>query len=315
MIITTTKKLKGVLEIVSLGVQMTYKHPEGKPQTRMLENKHYSNSDLQAAVSMGYITISDVKPEVSEDDDNFETAPEITVKLINKTSNPIVLSAPKIVDCKELPAKGFLVLPISVLSSPALTAIIASGKVEVQDLANTEVTKYEKALTVDPENSPLDLDDIEDEEDEDEALEEEEEEVEVAEVPKNDTTAVVANPNNETMYKTDQSLKKVVNASKPKKAKKEKDSKMKVYSPNDKSEKKKKTSTDDDEISFVDKEQDEKRIETLSVGDVSDTEAIRVDKFEDTTATVIQRKAKKASKKSSSKKNKPSSGKQTVLDI
>jgi len=322
MKITTTKKLRGVLELTSLGIQMAYDHKKDKPQIRTLEDRFYANSDLQAASDLKLIKISDVNNKSTDDiddDDDLDMGPEPTVKLVNKTANPILIAAAKVADSKEIPANGFLVLPVSILDNPAVAAVISSGKIEVVDLE----TKGDD--DIEPEDGdptpcgPLDLDD------DDEGAEG----AEAEEVPEDNTTAVVANPNNDKVQQTDQSIKSV-SATKPKPVKDETHSKMQVYSPQElKNEEEKKT---DNDIAFVDQEQEQERIDQLTTGDPVDTETAQTEKLEDTTPTVVKRKttkkaaaktaAKKTSKKVTTKKTtakkaakKSAPGEKTVLDI
>ena len=92
MKVTTTKNLKGVLELTSLGVQLSYDHTNNKPQMRTMDDRFYSHRDIQAASDLKLIKITDVKKEDSYDDDDDEfDFQEKEVILTNQTNNPIII--------------------------------------------------------------------------------------------------------------------------------------------------------------------------------------------------------------------------------
>jgi len=267
MKITTTKNLKGVLEIPSLGIQLAYDHNNGKSQTRHLDDKYYGDSDIQTAANLKLITISKTSKKKKK---SYLTGNEL-IKLVNKTDRPLMIGASTLADSKQIPAQSFLILPSSILENPHVRNAVDSGKLEIQDA---------DALTGETKTLNLDLD---------------------LDVPEDDTTAVVANPNEEKTPETEQSIKKV-DATKAEEKKDDTDSEMRVYSPDATGDEEEE---DADEIEFVDKEQEKERLKMLpkKTEETSDTEAVQSKKLEGTTPVVIQRKMKKVgSKKKAAKK-------------
>lgn len=257
MQITTTKKLRGLLELSSIGRQLKYDHRNDKGQSITLDNKYANNQELKIAENSGYITISGM-PEMMEGD--YGPIPEPTVRLINIIRNPITIKIDN--ETKEIAPGGSIVVVASVLKNPYVSCLIGK-KLKVDDL--------EESFS---EDSGLDID---------------------ADPVEPETIAVVANPNDEVTYTTPQEIKKI-NANKLPIPKKEEKSLPHVYSPAVDEEPEEKP-----EINFVDQEQEAKRIEKnlgkkakildeLSESKTIDTEVVKLDKMEDTTPVVVQRK-------------------------
>lgn len=277
MKITTTKKIKGALELPSIGVQLHYDHIKGKPQVMVIDDKHFMNNDIQIASGMNFITIeAGQRSEEAVIDDDGQEQPQ-TVLLTNLTNNPIIIT----IDGQkvEIPAKRSSRLPETVLENAHIKESIVKKMIQVKE----EIVNEEEASIEETKATAYDLDEEERGMDDEEKINE------------HATTPVVANPNNEKTIKTDRSIKKI-NARKPRQAKKVKRDKtpketVKVYSPeevvDDPGEK--------EDLDFVDKEQEKERIASLK-RNTSATKAVQTEALEGTTPTVVKRVSQKAAK-------------------
>jgi hypothetical protein len=256
MQITTTKKLKGILELPSLGTRLMYDHVKDKSQTITIDDKYASNQEINIAYANDLITIKG-KPIVPEGE--YGPQPELTAKLINIAKNPITLRIDK--EVKEIAPGGSVIVPVSFLNNPHIKCLI-NKKFKVDDLESVIETETGSDLDIDAEP---------------------------------ETIAVVANPNDEKTFTTPQELKKI-NANKIPEAKKEEKSIPQVYSPRQEDE-----IDEETEENFVDKIQEKERIKKLSCKkndnnaqndseNISDTEAVQLNKMGDTTPVVVQRK-------------------------
>ena len=210
MKITSTKKLRGVLDLPSVGIQIKYDHPADKSQTYTVDDKNYSNSDVQTAAGMKLITLKDI----AEGADAYDEAEDLNndvVEITNLSNHEIHIAAAE----RSIAPKSTVALPVAVLDNHDVQFAITKKILEVNKIKRYDFTKA----------PALDLDaDIED-----------------VKAKSDDTTATVANPNQEIIPHTEQSMKS--------------HSANKTHSPNE--------STDDENaIKFVDKEQEEKRIKS-----------------------------------------------------
>ena len=278
MRITSTKKLKGVLEMPSLGLQISYDHINDKSQTATIDDRHYGNHEVQVALGMKLITTKykgNAKNEKEEQDEYVPNEP--MARLINNTPTTIQLTRPQI----EIPPKGVANLPKTLLSDPCIKAAINNGTLKIDQ----EDMDTDQAISISKNNqeSPLDIDNMPEDT--------------IATIA-NPTTATIANPNNESVYKTSQSIKST-NAPKIKAKKDDPASTAQVYSPDELAVKEKKDKSD---LNFVDKEQELERINShpklkAKSKDITSTKALQTEPLEGTIPIVMSRIAEKLAKK------------------
>jgi len=273
--IATTKKLRGVLELPSAGIQISYDHKNDKPRVMTISDDLYYNNDVQTAAKLKFITLSKTPKRFLKQEDSEQS--ESILQLVNETNYPILLSSSE----QQIGPKGSVTASIEILFDANVRKAIESGKITAKQNGKPIENIFQKI-----ENPKID---------------EREEDA---------TVAVVANPNKEKTHKTEKSIKKTEVTTVKKSPKETVDSSPKVYSPKDAVDEKE---SKKDEMEFVDKEQEIQRINAHPVlgkkeSDLSDTEAVKSEQLDGTTPVVMKRTNMKKStasaktKKTASKK-------------
>lgn len=122
MVIKGTNKIKGVLDLSSVGLQFK----EGA--TFSISDKNYWNSDVQAALKMGYI-VSAGDPTKGGSDD----APKV-VRCVNSYHRALTLKA---LGDKEIMPNHSFTMPESKMNNPDIKAAINKGMITVTQIINT----------------------------------------------------------------------------------------------------------------------------------------------------------------------------------
>lgn len=289
MKITTTKKLRGVLELPSVKMQLSYNHQKNKPQIATVNDCNYKNNDIRVAVSMNLITLSEVPTDEQIQEQEESGQMQQMIRLTNKTNTPMLVEVEANEKAKEIPAHGSIYVPMIAVQSAHVRKALENGILESEELGNlfTEAADIEE----------LDID---------------------------ATTPMIANPNNETMPETEHTIKsnQVKNTATVKPE--EKNSKAQVYSPKDIVDKEEE---DDTDISFVDKEQEQERIsfrrgktskktkKSSKSNDITTTEVVQTEKMDGTTPLVVKRASRKTSKKKENKDMFETSAKDTKNEV
>lgn len=273
MRITTTKKLKGVLELPSVKMQLSYDHQKNKPQVATVNDSNYKNNDIRVAVGMSLITLSDLPTDEQIQEQEESGQMQQMIRLTNKTNSLLYVEISDREKAKEIPAHGSIYVPMIAVQSAHVRKALENGILESEELGNLF-------------SDPTDIEDLE----------------------IDATTPMVVNPNEEAMPVTEHTIKsnevKDTATIKP-----EKDtSKVKVYSPSDIIDTE--AEDEDTDVSFVDKEQEKERIsfkrgkKSKKDDNISKTETVKKAKMDGTTPIVVQRSAKKTTKtKTASKKD------------
>jgi len=115
MIIKGTDKIRGVLDLSSIGLQLT------KKTVFSISDNDYWNSDVQSAIKMGFIT-SAAQPDKSDSD------PEKVVKCVNNYHRPITI---KILGNQEIKPKHTFTIKEKHLSNPDINAAVKRGMIGV----------------------------------------------------------------------------------------------------------------------------------------------------------------------------------------
>ena len=302
MQITTTKKLKGVLDMPTIGIQMEYDHKNDKPQVKTVSDEYYGSNELQAAQDLKLITLSNIPKEMHEYDEAEEKVLSARVK--NTTKVPILLSFSS-KNGLEIPAGSTVTIDIQTLENFHMQAILKTGKLVV--------IEQDHSIEKTNENIPMSLDDEPVKKAKIKKIKKVKKTKKVKKIKKakktkkeNETVAVVANPNKDEIVQTEQSIESK-NAEEQKTQEPDLSTKMTVYSPDtlpDEDEK------NDSDISFVDKEQEEKRIKELSLEDEIDEDNIgemsieQTKPMEGTTPLIVRQTKTATGNKKTSKKTK-----------
>ena len=280
MKITTTKKVRGILELPSVGIQMGYDHNKDKPQIRVINNKFCHNNDIRVASDQGFIKVTDLPGQKSSKEKAFlDIDVSKTIKLINNTDNPVMIVIDEDSNQKEVAAHQSVYIPGSLLENTFIQQAIKTKKIKIENEDAQATMSLD--LDLEPDNEPEEISDK--------------------------TTAVVVNPNKDKNMKTKSSLKRV-NVKKQKTKDKEDKSTMQIYTPSEMVD----ANEEEDESNFVDKEQEKERIASHPIlgkkkkqpSGVVDTEVVKTPSLEGTTPMVVEAKKtkKRVTKKRTAKK-------------